>query len=438
MLSRSQALPRIVIVGGGAGGLELATRLGRKLGASHQAQVVLVDGAATHIWKPLLHEVATGALNTGEDEVNYFAHGYRNHYEFEFGYMEGLDRAHRTIRLSAIHGASGNLLSPSREISYDYLVLAVGAEANDFGTPGVAEHAMFLNTPADAETLRHRVLELAFAVSSGTEAGRKLGIAIVGGGATGVELAAELNHTMRELHQYGARLAPDQVEISVIEGADRILSAAPPSLSAYAEEQLEAKQIRVLTSSRVAAVRPDGVELADGNKVRTDITVWAAGVKAPTWLAGLDGLTVNRVNQLQVDGRLRCVGAERIYALGDCAAAPDGDTGRSLAATAQVAHQEAKWLVGELSARLAGKEHTPFVFKPQGMMVSLGKHSAVGSLAAVVGPKRDYYVEGRGAKLIYASLYRMHQGVVHGWLLTALLYCGDKLRGVARPSLKLH
>lgn len=438
MLSRNAALPRIVIVGGGAGGLELATRLGRTLGACHRAQVILVDGSPTHIWKPLLHEVATGALNTGEDEVNYFAHGYRNGYDFEFGYMQSLDQARRTIRLSAIHGRNGELLSPERDLDFDWLVMAVGAEANDFGTPGVGEHAMFLNTPADAEALRHRVLELAFRCSNGDEPGKSLNIAIVGGGATGVELAAELKHTMCELHQYGARLQPERVKISVIEGADRILAAAPESLSAYAEEQLGARQIQVLTNSLVAEVKADGVALKDGRTIPSDITVWAAGVKAPGWLPGLDGLKTNRINQLQVDTQLRCEGADCIYAMGDCSAAPDGDSGRMLSATAQVAHQQARYLAEELTRRLEGKPAKAFVFKPQGMMVSLGKHSAVGSLAAVVGPKRDYHVEGRGAKLIYASLYRMHQAAVHGWTLAVLLFIGDKLRRAARPALKLH
>ncbi|KIA81253.1 NAD(P)/FAD-dependent oxidoreductase [Chromobacterium amazonense] len=438
MLSRNAALPRIVIVGGGAGGLELATRLGRTLGARHRAQIVLVDGSPTHIWKPLLHEVATGALNTGEDEVNYFAHGYRNGYDFEFGYMTGLDQAQRTIRLSAIQSQDGSELSPARDVSYDWLVIAVGAQANDFGTPGVAEHAMFLNTPADAEKLRHRVLEQAFRASGAAAPARALSIAIVGGGATGVELAAELNHTMCELHHYGARLQPERVKISVIEGAERILAAAPPSLSAYAEEQLAAKRIQVLTNSLVAAVEADGVALKDGRKIEADITVWAAGVKAPAWLATLDGLEVNRVNQLVVDTRLHCAGGDCIYAMGDCAAAPDGDSGRMLSATAQVAHQQARYLADELARRLDDKPARPFVFKPQGMMVSLGKHTAVGSLAAVVGPKRDYHVEGRGAKLIYASLYRMHQAAVHGWVLAVLLFIGDKLRRAARPALKLH
>ncbi|GGY10066.1 NAD(P)/FAD-dependent oxidoreductase [Paludibacterium paludis] len=436
MLSRTSALPCIVIVGGGAGGLELATRLGRSHGKPRKARIVLVDGAPTHIWKPLLHEVATGVLNTGEDEVNYFSHGYRNGYEFEYGYMDGLDPERNVLRLAPVSGQNGQALCPVREVAYDWLVLAVGAQANDFGTPGAHENALFLNTPEDAERLRRTVLEHVFRCGCHPE--RALSIAIAGGGATGVELAAELNHTLCELRAYGARLAPDKVRIAVIEAAERLLPGAQPSLSAYAEAQLKERGITVHTASRVAAVHPLEVELSGGQRIPADIMVWAAGVKAPQWLATLPGLNRNRLNQIEVDTRLRAHPNGRIFALGDCASAPDGDTGSRLPATAQVAHQQARWLAGELGLRLKGKEGRPFAFKPQGMMVSLGKHSAVGSLSALVGPKHDYYVEGRSAKLIYASLYRLHQAVVHGWVLTLLLLIGDKLRRVVRPSLKLH
>ncbi|WP_373976532.1 NAD(P)/FAD-dependent oxidoreductase [Chitinibacter sp. SCUT-21] len=433
----SQKLHRIVIVGGGAGGLELATKLGRELGCKKHAHIILVDGSPTHIWKPLLHEVATGALNTGEDEVNYFGHAYRNGYQFEFGWMKGLDRERKTIQLASVCDANGDILTGERDIAYDTLVLALGAIANDFGTPGAQKHCMFLNTPNDAEKLRRRILDLSFAVGTSGHGASKLTIGIVGGGATGVELAAEIDHTIREMHNYGANLNPAQLEITIIEGAPRILSGAPESLSHYATEELVQRGIMVACNARVAAVSETGFQLADGQQINAAIRVWAAGVKAPDWLANL-GLSTNRNNQIEVTTCLQTQTDPNIFAIGDCAAAPDGEGRPQLSATAQVAHQQASWLAEALIKRLNGKAITPFVFKPQGMMVSLGKHTAVGSLAAVVGPKRNYYVEGRGAKLIYASLYRLHQAAVHGWVLAVLLWIGDKLRRVGRPTLKLH
>lgn len=433
----SPSLPRIVIVGGGAGGLELATKLGRELGGKKRAQIILVDGSPTHIWKPLLHEVATGALNTGEDEVNYFGHAYRNGYQFEFGWMQGVDRARKTITLAAVRDAQGEILTGEREIAYDTLVLALGAIANDFGTPGAQAHCMFLNTPTDAEKLRRKILDLSFAVGATGHGASKLTIGIVGGGATGVELAAEIDHTIREMHNYGANLSPAQLEITIIEGAPRILSGAPESLSQYATEALAQRGIMVACNSRVAAVTETGFQLGDGQQLDAMIRVWAAGVKAADWLATL-GLATNRNNQIEVTTCLQTQTDPSVFAIGDCAAAPNGEGGPQLAATAQVAHQQASWLADALIKKLNGREITPFVFKPQGMMVSLGKHTAVGSLAAIVGPQRNYYVEGRGAKLIYASLYRLHQAAVHGWVLAGLLWIGDKLRRVARPTLKLH
>ncbi|MBE9610515.1 NAD(P)/FAD-dependent oxidoreductase [Chitinilyticum piscinae] len=427
---------RIVIVGGGAGGLELATRLGRKLGG-RQAEIVLVDGSPTHIWKPLLHEVATGALNTGEDEVNYFGHAWHNGYRFEFGWMDGLDREARRIHIAAVHDRTGRELAAARTLHYDTLVLAVGAIANDFGTSGAREHCMFLNNPADAEALRRRILDESFAVAASGDAVRKLSIGIVGGGPTGVELAAEIDHTIREMHHLGANLSPAQLEITVIEGAPRILASAPESLSRYAEARLAERGILVACNSQVAEVDAQGFMLRDGRRIISAIRVWAAGVKAPQWLTTL-GLHTNRLNQIEVTTALQTLTDPDIFALGDCASAPNGDGGTPLPATAQVAHQQAEWLAGMLTDRLKGRAPSEFVFKPQGMMVSLGKHTAVGSLAAIVGPQRDYYVQGRGAKLIYASLYRLHQAAVHGWVLAALLFIGDKLRGVARPTLKLH
>lgn len=429
------AMPTILIVGGGAAGLELASRLGRSLGRRQQARIVLLDCAPTHIWKPLLHEVVSGALNTGMDEVNYFSHGYHNDYQFEYGRMLGLDPQRRRIRLAEVRDGNGQLLCQERELAYDWLVMAVGAQANDFGTPGVAEHAMFLNNVADAQRLRLRILELAFAVAHARDAGKTLNIAIIGGGATGVELAAELHRALFELHLYGGRLPPECVQICVIEGAKHLLGGAIPALSAFAEQQLRAYQVRVMTDSKVASLKAGAVVLQQGEEMAADITVWAAGVKAPDWLAGLEGVRCNDKQQLLVDGHLRCQGVQNIYAIGDCAATPGGEGGRCLPATAQVAHQQARWLVDELKLQLTGQQGPAFRFQPHGMLVALGRQCAVGSLTGI---KREHLVAGRGARLIYNGLYRQHQRVLYGWRQAGMLYLGDKLRKSAQPAIKFH
>lgn len=282
------------------------------------------------------------------------------------------------------------------------------------------------------------------AVSIGSAVTPKLRIGIVGGGATGVELAAEIHHTICTLRSYGANLFQEQLDMTLLEGGDRVLGGAHPSLSSFARKELEKRKISVRTNSFIKSVSEKGFLLSDGTLLEKDIKVWTAGIKAPDWLAKI-GLKTNKFNQLLVNERLQCLDFEDrgIFAFGDCAAAPwrsekkDGPS-KLLPATAQVAHQQAEWLSSFLEARLSNKEVPPFQFKPQGMLVSLGEGTAVGSLAAWVGPKRDYYVEGRGAKALYSSLYRMHQAVLYGWTRAALLFVGDKLRKVALPQLKLH
>jgi len=436
----NSGLHRIVVVGGGAGGLGLATRLGKRLGKHRLASAILIDSSPTHIWKPLLHEVATGALNTGEDEVNYFAHAHQNGYEFVFGRMNGLNRTKKLVKLAPLLGQDGKTLVQPREIQYDTLVLAVGAITNDFGTKGVRENCIFLNTPADAEYLRRQILGQALSVVTGNSVVPKLRIGIIGGGATGVELAAEIYHTVCELRQYGSNLLQEQLQITVLEGANRILCAAPQSLSDYATEQLTKRNIEVKTNCQVKEVTPEGFVLQNGQILPAEIKIWTAGIKAPDWVKDL-GLPVTKTNQIILNDTLQCIEDSSIFGLGDCTQAPDPFNivdGSFLPATAQVAHQQAQWLTDKLSTRLQNRPCKPFKFKPLGMIVSLGEGSAAASLIAVIGPKQNYYFDGRSAKLMYASLYRMHQAVLYGWTRAVLLWIGSKLRKVALPQLKLH
>ena len=149
---------RIVIVGGGAGGLELATRLGRTLGKKGKARITLVDANLTHIWKPLLHEVAAGSLNSSEDELNYVAQAKWNHFEFQLGRLTGLDRASQRIQLAATLDEQGEELVPARGLDYDTLVLAIGSTTNDFGTQGAADHCILLDTREQAERFHKQLL----------------------------------------------------------------------------------------------------------------------------------------------------------------------------------------------------------------------------------------------------------------------------------------
>ena len=428
-------MQRIVIVGGGAGGLELATQLGRKLGRKKKAEVVLIDANPTHLWKPLLHEVATGALDSGIDELNYRAHGNKHGFGFQMGRMSGLDRSNKNIILQPMLDDNGEEVLPERTVSYDTLVLAIGSVTNDFGTKGAAEHCIFLDSRNQAERF-HRVLLNEFLRCSNHDEPKPLEIAIVGAGATGVELSAELYNTAEVMAGYGLKnVSPDQLKVRLIEAGERILPALPPRLSSAATRELEALGVEVLTGTMITEVTDKGFVTKDGELLSAVLRVWAAGVKAPEFMKEL-GLETNRANQLVVNSSLQ-TNDENIFALGDCCSVIDEATGKPVPPRAQAAHQQSSHLVKALSARHKGKPMPTFVYKDKGSLVSLSRYSTVGSLMGNL-TKGSMMIEGRLARLVYVSLYRLHQIALHGYWHTLLLSLVGHINKVIRPRLKLH
>lgn len=337
---------RVVIVGGGAGGLELATRLGRTLGRSGRARITLVDGNLTHIWKPLLHEVAAGSLDAANDELSYLAQANWNHFDFIYGRMTGLDRRRHVIQLAGWKGIYAPDDVPPTEVRYDTLVLAVGSVCNDFGTPGVREHCIFLDSRQDAERLRREMLERRLAaIAEGRS--HSLRVAVIGGGATGVELSAELRDADRKLAQYHQQRGPaEDLDITLIEAGPRLLPALPEDIGRSVEKELRNKLgIRVLTGTAVKRAEADGLYDAQGNKIDAEMMVWAAGIRAPAFLRELDGLESNHLNQLLVQPTLQTTRDEDVFAFGDCAACPLGENATgNVPPRAQAAHQQAELL----------------------------------------------------------------------------------------------
>lgn len=434
-------LHRIVIVGGGAGGLELATRLGDALGRRGRAQVTLVESARTHLWKPLLHEFAAGSMDLDHHALPYLAQARWHHFRFQRGSMDGLDRARRVVLVALTLDEDGRELIPRREIPYDTLVIAVGSRTNDFGTPGAAEHAISLDMPEQAELFHRRLINACIRANAQTGPLRpeQLHVAIIGAGATGVELAAELHKTTRELVAYGLdRIDPEKdVQLTLIEAAPRILPAVPERLSKAAEELLRGLDVRVLTGERVTAVAADGVATETGKLIPAELTVWAAGIKAPDFLKDIGGLETNRLNQLVVLQTLQSTRDPDIFALGDCAACPWPGNERGVPPTAQAAHQQASHLARMLARRLAGKPLKPWTYRDFGSLVSLGEYSTVGSLmGALFGG--TMFVEGLFARLMYVSLYRMHLYALHGFAKVAFDTLAKMITRRTEPRVKLH
>ncbi|SDT89659.1 NAD(P)/FAD-dependent oxidoreductase [Geopseudomonas guangdongensis] len=428
----------IVIVGGGAGGIELATRLGRSLGKRGQARITLVDGNLTHIWKPLLHEVAAGSLNSSEDELNYVAQAKWNHFEFQLGRMCGLDRQRKIIQLQATLDEDGSELVPPREIAYDTLVLAVGSTTNDFGTPGAAEHCIFLDTRQQAERFHQLLLNQYLRAHANPEhsATEQINVAIIGAGATGVELAAELHHAARLLAAYGLDgIRPENLRLTLVEAGPRVLPALPERISVPVHETLEKLGVTVLTGSPVSEVAEEGLCTADGQLIPASLKVWAAGIRAPRFLNEIDGLESNRINQLVVLPTLQTTRDEHIFAFGDCAACPQPD-GKNVPPRAQAAHQQASLLAKSLKRRLEGKPLLEYRYRDYGSLISLSSFSAVGNLMGNL--TGDVMLEGRLARWFYVSLYRLHQMALYGKFRTLLLMLSDRLGRSTEPRLKLH
>ncbi|OZB13098.1 MAG: FAD-dependent oxidoreductase [Marinobacter sp. 34-60-7] len=414
--------------------------MGRKLGRRGKAQIELIDANTTHLWKPLLHEVATGALDSGIDELNYLAHGRRHGFHFQLGRMRHLDREQKEVVLAAIKDEQGDVLVPERRIGYDTLVIAVGSTANDFGTPGAQQHCLFLDSLKQARRFHNLMLNAFLRKNHEALQGQPhtLNISIIGAGATGVELAAELRLASRELPVYGMNhLQPSDVSITVIEAADRILPALPGRLSAAATRELERQRVKVLTGQPVSEVRDGSLVMKDGSELPSDMTIWAAGIKAPAFLANLDGLETTRTNQLVVNQTLQTTHDTDIFAFGDCAACPQPGSDRPVPPRAQAAHQQADALFDTLRNRLVGKEAVPFVYNDHGSLINFSRYTTVGNLMGNLSG-RSMYVEGKVARLFYLSLYRMHQVALHGPLRTGVIWLMDRIGRAMQPRLKLH
>jgi NADH dehydrogenase len=437
----STGLHQIVIVGGGAGGLELATRLGDKLGKRGRAAITLIDKTRSHVWKPKLHEIAAGSMDIGEHEVDFLAQSHWHHFRYRIGEMIGLDRERREVEVAAFVDEEGEQVTPQRKFRYDTLVIAVGSQSNDFGTPGVDAHAMKLECLADARRFNQRLVNACIRAhaQAGPVQPHQLQVAIIGAGATGVELSAELHRTVRQVVAYGLdRIDPDKdIRLNLIEAADRVLPALPERLSKATEGLLRKLGVVVHTKAKVAEVLPEGVRLADGRIIAAELVVWAAGVKAPEVLKDLAGLESNRINQLLVGPTLQTTRDENVFAFGDCAACPWPERGGTVPPRAQAAHQQAMHLVTQIRRRLAGKPLLAYRYRDFGSLVSLGEFSTVGNMmGALVGG--SLMIEGYFARLMYQSLYKMHELALHGASKVVLETLARMITRRTEPRVKLH
>jgi len=428
----------VVIIGAGAAGLALASQLGRTTKRNNSVKITLVDQQLTHIWKPLLHEVAAGSFDSNVNQISLLAQAKRCGFYFTLGSLARIDRSQKVIVLDPISVDDSEQNIEMRQIRYDTLVVAVGSNSNDFGVPGVADHCLFLDNTEQANNFNKRLVEtytrLFYANQSQSE--KKLSITIIGAGATGVELAAQLRKVSELLDSYEETTGQQiQIEINIVEGAERILPALPDYLSDATAKQLERIDIHIFTGEQGREIREDVVLTASGKRIATDIPVWAAGIKAPDVLQHSDDLEINRINQLIVRATLQTSRDDDIFAIGDCAACTwEGD--KLVPPRAQAANQQATMMTKSLMRKLSGESLPIFKYRDYGSLVSLGEYTTVGNLMGK-GIK-NVRIEGLLARMVYVSLYKMHQVALLGYTRTALLTLSNLFRRSVHPEIKLH
>ncbi len=433
----SASAPKILVVGGGAGGLELATKLGDKLGKKGLAEITLIDRNTTHLWKPLLHEIAVGTMDEGVDAVSYRGHAGAHHFYFRVGTLTDIDRDQREVVLAPMKDEEGAEVLPSTRIPYDYLVIALGSVSNDFNTPGIKENCIFLDSPNQAYKFRSRLLNKCLRIQRISGEDNHVRIAIVGGGATGVELSAELHHAVHEIHNYGfSNVTNEHLNVTLIEAGPRLLPALPERISASAQGELAKIGVDVKLNTLITSADKEGLHTKDGQLIAADLMVWAAGIKVPDFMANIAGLETNRINQLVVNEFLQTNRDPHIFAIGDCAQFTNPD-GTRVPPRAQSAHQMASTCYHNLRALLDGKPLKIYRYTDHGSLISLASYSTVGSLMGNLN-KGTMFIEGHLARLVYISLYRMHQMAIHGLIKTGLVMLAGRINRWVRPRLKLH
>lgn len=427
---------RIVVVGGGAGGLELVVKLARKLRRDKDTDVVLIDKNPSHIWKPLFHEVATGSMNSHHDEASYRMLARKHGFQFLLGRVTGIDTSRQIVALDRVTDHDGQEIMPERDVTFDRLVISVGSQSNDFGIEGVREFSRQLDSREDAEAFNKHFASQLHRVNSSENPDASLSVAIVGGGATGVELAADMHNVAQRLKAYGfEHFSSDRLSVSILEAAPGLLPRLADRIGISVKKELERIGVAVYTGTRVAKVEQDAVVTSEGARIPADISVWAAGVRAPAWLSAC-GLPTDKLGRIEVNDDLSVRGLDGVFAIGDCCSCYRED-GSEVPPRAQAAHQMASVAVRNILAARKGRRTRPFRYRDFGSLVSLSKFSTVGNLMGNL-VRGTVFIEGWLARVAYLSLYRMHQAAIHGPFSTLLIMLGDRIYRATRAEVKLH
>jgi NADH dehydrogenase len=363
---------RILILGGGFAAIAVAQRLEKRL-RPDEAELVLISRENFSLFTPMLPEVSSGAL-----DVRHIVTPIRSQLRrtrFILAEVTGIDVDAQSV--SYTHTLTGI----SETLLYDHLVIAIGSATSTFGLPGVAERVFALKTLDDAGILRNRfvwLLELADTTADDQERKRLLTLVVVGGGFTGVETAGEMVELFRSVLRFYPHVRKDDVKIVLVEAASSLLVGLPARMGEYSQRDLRKRGVQLLLGDGVKSADDDGLVLSSGNRIETRTIIWSAGIR-PCALAVRGELPRIKHGTIATGEDMRVLGCQAVWALGDCAAIPDGD-GSYYPATAQHAIREGPVVADNIVAVLRGKPTKPFRYKALGMMASLGARKAVAQL----------------------------------------------------------
>jgi NADH:ubiquinone reductase (H+-translocating) len=369
---------RVMILGGGFGGVYTALALEKTLARDPDVEVTLVSRDNFFLFTPMLHEVAASDL-----DLTHIVSPIRKllrRVNFFNGEVQGIDLDARTVRLS--HGADGH----AHDVPYDYLVIALGCETNFYDLPGAAEHALTMKTLGDAIHLRNRAIaamEEADSECAVAMRGQLMTFVVVGGGFAGVETIGAVNDFVRESLKFYPHVSDSQVRMVLIHSGEVILPELGDDLGRYAQRKLTKQGVEIRTQSRVAFVSGEGVTLADGAFIPTTTVVWTAGT-TPHALVSM--LPCGKVKaRLRVDECLRLEGYDNVWALGDSAAVPDsrGGPGKFHPPTAQHALRQGKVAARNVAAAIRGGEPVQFRFKTLGLLATIGRRTGVAKILGI-------------------------------------------------------
>ena len=371
-MSRESGPLRVVILGGGFGGLSVARELERILGPVQSVAITLVNRDNYFLFTPMLHEVAASDLDLATI-VNPLRKLVRRTSIFT-GTVEAIDTAARRVRVSHANGTHAH------ELAYDHLVIALGAVTNFYGIAGLAECAVTMKSLGDAIQLRNQLiahLEEADFECNGDVREPLLTVLVAGGGFAGVETVAAVNDFVRAALRFYANLTPADVRVLVVHPGEYLLPELGEKLGRYTQERLEARGVEVILGTRVSHVHGDVVVLSDGRRVKTRNLVWTAGTSANPVIDALQ--CPKDRGRIAVDGMLRVAGHPGVWALGDCAAIPNPDGG-TYPPTAQHALREGKTVARNIAASIRGTPATPFRFSTLGLLASIGQRTGVANI----------------------------------------------------------